>query len=172
MSTLQIQIVLSAVLVPIFFIGRRILNRLILSRANQSSFSHTRTANIKKIVSGLWLGVSLLSLGTIWNITIQGLAVYFASFFAVVGVAFFASWSVLSNVSAAIILFFSFPIRIGYRIRVQDGDNSIEGEIINISLFNIQIQKGRGETVFYPNNLAMQKPIIYLGVDGSTESKP
>ncbi|MGK7905816.1 MAG: mechanosensitive ion channel domain-containing protein [Synechococcus sp.] len=162
MNERQIQILLTVLLIVIFLIGRRMANRLISKRASNYSFSQARTNIIKNISSILWTLFLLLGLGIIWEITFQGLTIYFASFFTVVGIAFFASWSILSSITAATILFFSFPIRIGYRIRIQDGDNSIEGEIVNISLFNIQIQKDNAELVFYPNNLALQKAIVHL----------
>ena len=44
-------------------------------------------------------------LGIVWDISVKGLSVYFASVFAVVGVALFAQWSIISNVTASIILY-------------------------------------------------------------------
>jgi small-conductance mechanosensitive channel len=40
-----------------------------------------------------------------------------------------------------------------------DGDNSVEGEIIEITLFQIEIKDKEGDIYHYPNNLFMQKPI-------------
>ena len=74
--------------------------------------------------------------------------------------AFVAQWSLLSNITASIIIFFSYPARIGDTIRVVDGDNSVEGKIIDITLFQVLIETRKGETVNYPNNLIVQKPLI------------
>ena len=65
----------------------------------------------------------------------------------------------LSNITSAIILFFEYPIKEGNKIKIQDGENTIEGEVVGLSLFNIEIKNNK-ETIFYPNNLAIQKAII------------
>lgn len=103
--------------------------------------------------------VALMLVGITWDISFKGLSVYFLSFFTVAGVALFAAWSILSNITASILLFFYFPFRIGSKIRIIDGDNSIEGLVLDMTLFSIYIRTDDGMTVSYPNNLAIQKPI-------------
>lgn len=85
--------------------------------------------------------------------------VFASSVFAVVGVALFAQWSILSNATASVLIFFSFPARVGDCIKVIDGDNSVEGEIVEIALFNTQLKDYYNNTVIYPNNLLLQKPV-------------
>lgn len=82
--------------------------------------------------------------------------------FTIVGVAAFAQWSLLSNITAGIILFFSFPFKIGDHIKILDKDFPISGEIIDIKAFYILIKTDENETVTYPNNLLMQKGISVL----------
>jgi len=101
-------------------------------------------------------------LALIWSVSLSGLLVFASSIFAVIGVALFAQWSILSNLTSSIIIFFSFPSRIGDYIKILDGDNSIEGKIIEIELFHIRILDHDDNIVIYPNNLFMQKPIIKL----------
>jgi small-conductance mechanosensitive channel len=43
-----------------------------------------------------------------------------------------------------------------------DGDNSVEGVIIDITLFAMLIQLADENVVSYPNNLAIQKAIVNL----------
>ena len=74
----------------------------------------------------------------------------------------FAQWSILSNVTASIIIFFTFPARVGDKIRIVDGENSIEGTIQEISLFQIELKDSDSHTVLYPNNLLLQKPVVKL----------
>jgi small-conductance mechanosensitive channel len=79
--------------------------------------------------------------------------------FAVVGVAAFAQWSILSNVTAGIVLFFSYPFKIGDKIRIHDKDFPIEAEIEDIKAFYILLKSNEGELITFPNNLLMQKGI-------------
>jgi small-conductance mechanosensitive channel len=78
----------------------------------------------------------------------------------VAGVALFAQWSILSNITASVILFFSFPFKIGSKIEIMDDKNSVTGIVEDITFFVIQIRTTNGNMVSYPNNLAIQKGII------------
>lgn len=113
-----------------------------------------------KLVNVLMSCLSVTVLGAIWEISIQGLSLYFASILTVIGVALFATWSVLSNLTSSIFLFFFFPYRIGQKVRIIDSENSVEGIILDINLFYIKIEIEDGNIVAYPNNLAIQRPMI------------
>lgn len=104
--------------------------------------------------------IAVLGLCFIWGVDYRSLILFSSSVLAIMGVAFVAQWSLLSNITASIIIFFSYPARIGDTIRVVDGDNSIEGKIVDITLFQVLIETRHGETVNYPNNLIVQKPLI------------
>jgi small-conductance mechanosensitive channel len=98
----------------------------------------------------------------IFSIDYKGLLVFASSVFAVVGVALFAQWSILSNVTSSIIIFFSFPAKIGDKIKTLDGDNSITGTITKITLFQVELEDENGNQVIYPNNLLLQKPVVKI----------
>lgn len=88
-----------------------------------------------------------------------------SSAFAVIGIAFFAQWSILSNITASIVIFFGFPYRVGDRVKVTDADYDLSGTVEEISLFHVMIKTDSGNIVTYPNNLILQKPVIKLGPD-------
>ncbi len=111
--------------------------------------------------------MAMLLLTMIWSVSLSGILVFASSIFAVIGVALFAQWSILSNLTASIIIFFSYPTRVGDTIKIVDGDNSITGIITEISLFQVKILDNNGDTVLYPNNLFMQKPIINIKINKS-----
>jgi small-conductance mechanosensitive channel len=85
--------------------------------------------------------------------------VFLSSMFAVLGVALFAQWSILSNITASLIIFFGFPYRVGDHIQVVDKDADISGVIEEISLFHVLIKRG-DELISYPNSLILQKPVV------------
>jgi MscS family membrane protein len=104
----------------------------------------------------------IVTLSLVWQISMKGLTIYFASFFAIVGVALFANWSILSNITSSIILFFNYPFKIGSEIEILDHENTIVGTVVDITFFSIQILSKDGHVVSYPNNLAIQKPIKHI----------
>ncbi|MDW3210554.1 MAG: mechanosensitive ion channel family protein [Reichenbachiella sp.] len=159
---LIIQSSLSVGLLIVYSIAKFLTRRYTEKFATSRKFKKGRAADTAKIINSTFTVTCLILLGFIWNITFEGIAIYFASFFTVAGIALFASWSILSNITASAVLFFSFPHRIGTKIRIVDGDNTIEGTIIDMTLFSLQLEVEKKKTVFYPNNLALQKPIMEI----------
>jgi len=157
-----IELGLSVLLLLVFFITKRIIARLIKRHAQFNIENKARVKYVIKLANFGLIIMFMTLLALVWEISFKGLSIYFASFFTVVGVAFFASWSILSNVTAYAIIFFNFPFKIGSRIRIIDGDDSIEGKVDDITLFFLKIKLPTGEVITYPNNVAIQKPIMEL----------
>lgn len=95
----------------------------------------------------------------IWGVQTEDLFLTISSVVTVIGVAFFAQWSILSNITSGIILLFSFPFKIGDVIRIHDKDFPIEAEIEDIRAFHTLLRTTDGERITYPNNLMLQKGI-------------
>ena len=154
------QFILTLILIVLFIKGKSLTKNYVSKIATKYKYDEKRVALIKKVLIINWVIIFIVLFIFIWGLSsIKGFTVYFASFFALAGIGLFASWSVLSNITSAIILFFEYPIKEGNKIKIQDGDNTIEGEVVGLSLFNIEIKSDK-ETIFYPNNLAIQKAII------------
>ncbi|MBO3699925.1 mechanosensitive ion channel domain-containing protein [Roseivirga sp. E12] len=159
-STHVLSMLISLGIVILYLISRKVIKSLVKKHGTKHDFDKSRMLYISKITG---LGNSIVFgalLGFTWEISLSGLSFYFASIFTVVGVALFAHWSILSNLTASVILFFFFPYRIGSHIKIQDGDNSIEGLILDIKMFYIEIELEDGRIASYPNNLAIQKASI------------
>jgi len=157
---LFLQIGLTLILLISSFFILPIIHSLIAKYGRKQEIVEKRIAYIKKFFSfAVYLAV-LLSFSLIWGIDFRGALIFASSFFAVVGVAFFASWSILSNITAGIILFFSFPYQLGDKIKLLDGDNTVSGMLVDITMFNLQIEDGSGNIATIPNNLVVQKTMI------------
>ncbi len=117
---------------------------------------------IKRIIRTLINVAFVVVLGIIWEVSLKGLSIYIASFLTIVGVGLFATWSIVSNITASVILFFFFPFKEGSKVKIIDGDNSVEGTVLGLSIFSLRIKLDDDREVYYPNNLAIQKGIIYL----------
>ena len=154
------QIIFTLMLIALFIKGKSLTKNYVSKIAEKYKYDEKRVSLIKKVLVINWVIIFIVLFILIWGISsVKGITIYFASFFALAGIGLFASWSVLSNITSAIILFFEYPIKEGNRIKIQDGENTIEGEVVGLSLFNIEIKNNK-ETIFYPNNLAIQKAII------------
>lgn len=157
-----IQLLITIVLILSYLISGAVMRKVIKRHAATHSIDRSRVLYTRKLTDRSLAFFMFILIALVWEVSFQGLSIYFASILTVVGVAFFAHWSLLSNVTASLILFFSMPYRIGSKIKVLDGDNSVEGIIVNISLFYIQIENDSKEVFSYPNNLILQKPVKRL----------
>ena len=71
----------------------------------------------------------------------------------------FAQWSLLSNITSGIIIFFNHSVRLDDTIVIIDKDYEVEGRISDIGLFFIKLKTTQGEEVTLPNNVFLQKMI-------------
>ena len=127
-----------------------------------SDLNKSRTKLIIKYTSVGITVIGFVALLIIWGVKLKDLSLVLSSFFAVLGVALFATWSILSNVTAGIILFFSFPFKIGDKIKIQDDDFPLDAVITDVRAFYIELKTDEGYLVTYPNNLFLQKGVALI----------
>ena len=152
------------------YLGLKILKKFFHQKGESKNVSQKRIYYILKTVQIIFIIIALVILGMIWSVSFSGMLLFASSAFAVIGVALFAQWSILSNITSSIIVFFTFPTRVGDIIKIVDGDNSVIGKIHEISLFHIELHDKDGHKILYPNNLFTQKPIFKL--KDYTDPKP
>ena len=155
------QIAASFLLILFYFIARIIILRMVKSHARKNEIELSRELYIKKISSYLLFILLFVLIAGLWEISFKGLSLGFASAFTVIGVALFAHWSILSNLTSSIILYFFFPYKIGGKISIIEGNTTISGTILDITLFYIKIRTDEKKEISIPNNLAFQKIIEY-----------
>lgn len=159
----------SVIAIVAFLVLRVISRSLIRKQEKKHGLDRARSIYANKFFDITWLAFLLLAFGFIWNVSFKGI---FASFFAVAGVALFASWSMLSNITASVLLFFNFPFKIGSKIKIMDKDDSVTGIVKDITFFAIQIEIESGDLVSYPNNVAIQKAIVQFKETPVRRRKP
>lgn len=155
-------IILTLILLLITFVTIRFANFFIKKMGEKKEVVTKRIYYVTKFAHFVIYFIALIALAIVWNVEFGGISILASSIFAVIGVALFAQWSILSNLTSSIIIFFTFPARVGDTIKIMDGDNSIQGEIIEISLFHIEILDEKNNKILYPNNLFIQKPIMNI----------
>ncbi len=158
--TIQVGLTITALL--LYAVLRSSFAKLVAKRALLGAFDQTRANFVKRLIKLGAFVLFIVALVLIWEVSLEGLSVYIASFLTIVGVGLFATWSIVSNITASVILFFFFPFKIGSRVKINDGDNSASGEVVGLSLFSITIKQEDGNIIYYPNNLAIQKSIVDL----------
>jgi small-conductance mechanosensitive channel len=153
------QLISTGVLFLIISIFRFIIVKLVKKYAIRSEAVENRKNLIIKYISVFFTTLFFVSLIIIWGVQKEDLFLTISSVLTVVGVALFAQWSILSNITSGFIVLFSFPFKIGDTIKIHDKDFPIEGEIISIHTFYTFLKTVEGELVTYPNSLLLQKGI-------------
>jgi len=156
------EIIATGILFIIVVLSRLIVSKLVRSFAKRSQTIEHRTRLVLKYIHLLMNILAALALIIIWGVQTKDIIIALSSITTVVGVAMFAQWSILSNITSGIILFFSFPYKIGDLIFIHDKDFPIEGEIDDIGAFHVYLKTKEGEMIVYPNNLMLQKGISIL----------
>jgi small-conductance mechanosensitive channel len=155
------KIIESIVVVIIFLVIRIIINQLINKTIVDKIIQKSRIQLIKKAVNSINLLICFIIILIIWGVKQSELAVFVGSILTIVGVAFFAQWSLLSNVTSSIILFFGHSVKVGDAISIMETkDYEIRGEISNIGLFFTRIKLNDTEDeITLPNNIFIQKTV-------------
>ena len=165
LNQLQSELGSSAILLLVFIIIRSILKISIKKIGRTSGINDARIGLISRYTTFTLLLIFLLFLAYILGAELENLAVIFSSVFAVIGVGLFAIWSILSNITSGIIMFFSFPYKVGDKIKIHDKDAPIEAIIEDIRAFQLHLRQDNGDLVTYPNNLILQKAVTLVQKD-------
>lgn len=127
---------------------------------DDSGFKSEQVAKAYHMVRLVTATVTIAIILLFWGIDFSGLLIFSTSMITLLGVALFASWSILSNITSFFIMLFHTSFRRGNFIRIIDADNYIEGYISELGLLNTKLTTSKNELVIYPNNLLLARPIF------------
>jgi len=158
------QIISTIIILVVFIVLNFIITKLTKRYAKSSHLSEHRTNLISKYIDVVMFVLFCLSIIAVWGIESRNFFSFIGGTLTVIGVAFFAQWSILSNITSGIIMFFTFPFRIGDVIRVHDKDFPIEAQIEDIKAFHTILRTRNGEIITYPNSLLLQKGVSIVPI--------
>ncbi len=156
------EIITTVLLILAVILIRALITTVIKKFSKRNDVNENRAILINKYIN---IVITILTIGAItiiWGVKTEDLYIAFTTVITLIGVAFFAQWSILSNITAGIILFFSFPFKIGDTIRIHDKDFPLEAEIDDIKTFHTILRTRDGEIITYPNNLLLQKGVSVI----------
>lgn len=159
MDTFELQILETSVTLVVYVIAFLVTKNIINTSLKKTQIERTRRKIIIKSIN-LFISIGVvIILASIWGLEQNEIAVFASTILTALGIAFFAQWSLLSNITSSIILFFNHPLKLGDTIKVMDSDYPFEGEITELGYFFIHLKTNGGETITVPNSLILQKSI-------------
>lgn len=162
MELYKTQLIETAIVIVCYFIARYITKIFVNESLKQRHLQRGRRKMIVKAIHLLSFLTATVMLTAIWGLNQNEIAVFVGTILTAVGIAFFAQWSLLSNITSGLLLFFNHPIKIGDKIKVLDKDYPFEGEVIDLTYFFIQIRSNDGEITTIPNSLLFQKSVSVI----------
>lgn len=156
--THQEQIVETAICLFAFLLMRRYGHHIVLNAVVRSSFKAKEEKEVLRLLNLLAAVVFAIVITAVWGVKQNEILIFATSVFTVLGVAFFAEMSVLSNVTACLVLFFQHPVKIGDTLRVEDGDVLYEGVLVDITYFFVFLRTVEERTVTLPNATLLKAP--------------
>ncbi|TXE14940.1 mechanosensitive ion channel [Seonamhaeicola algicola] len=163
------ELIASGILLASLLVVRFIANFTITKVAEKNSINLARIRLMRRYVTVTLLLIALLIEAFILGAEFKDLALVFTSVFTILGIALFAIWSILSNVTSGIIMFFNFPYKVGDKIEIHDKDFPVTAIIEDIRSFQLHLRLENGDLVTYPNNLMLQKAVTLVQKDAIEE---
>lgn len=159
------QVLETLVCVTIFLAVRYGIRYAVRATILRSTFKALEKKEVIRIVDLLLLLVTAVVLVAIWGVKQSEILVFATSVITVLGVAFFAEMSILSNITAFLVIFFQHPVKIGDHIKVRDAEHDLEGELVDITYFFTHIRTSAGSTVTLPNAVFLKNAFTITASD-------
>jgi small-conductance mechanosensitive channel len=170
MEPYKIQIIESTIVLFIYVIARFTLRYFVKLKILNSYFKNTEKRDVLKLINLILIAVLVVILVVVWSAKQENILVIASSLLTVLGVALFAEMSILSNITACLILFFQHPIKVGDTIAVTHEGKDIEGELIDITYFFVFIKTLNKGTLTIPNALLLKSSFLIIEKDSNTET--
>lgn len=145
-----------------FYFASKLLNRVVHDISLRRALGDLRVLYITRLMNIGMVFCCIVVMCLILGLGYSEISVFLSSIFAVVGIALFAQWSILSNVTASMIIFFGFPYRVNDRIKILDKDDDMSGVIVEITMFHVILRREDGNLITYPNTLILQKAVLKI----------
>ncbi|GAA4807148.1 mechanosensitive ion channel domain-containing protein [Litoribaculum gwangyangense] len=165
LSNYQNELIASGIILFSLLIIRYITHFTVTKLARKNDINDARIRLIRRYITVTLFLIALLFEAFIFGTEFHELTVIFSSVFAIIGIGLFAVWSILSNITSGIIMFFNFPYKVGDKIEIHDKDFPITAIIEDIRAFQLHLRLENGDLVTYPNNLMLQKAVTLIKKD-------
>lgn len=159
MKTLDVQIIETVIVVFAYIVSYFITKITINNFLKNTQLQRGRRKIMIKAFNLIFLLAAVLLIGAIWGSKQNQIALFASTLLTALGIAFFAQWSLLSNITSSIILFFNHPLKIGDTIEILDKEYSFEGKITDLTYFFLHLKLKNGKIITIPNSLLLQKSV-------------
>ena len=169
MEAYKIQIIESIIALLIFLISKFTLRYFVKLKILKSFFKNSEKKDVLKLINLILAVIFVIIIVAIWSVKQENILIVASSLLTVLGVSLFAEMSILSNITACLILFFQHPIKVGDTVAITHEGKDIEGELIGITYFFAFIKTPNSGTLTIPNALFLKSSFRILEKSSKSE---
>lgn len=146
---------LAAVTIVLALIVDRLITAATLAMERGNVLPASTSGFLQRIARGLLFVLVGLGLAVIAEWDVTGVWTLLSTLLAMVAIGFVAVWSILSNVTATLVILIWRPFNVGEWVTLKPED--IAGEVIDINFIYTLLKDEEGQIIAVPNNLFAQK---------------
>jgi small-conductance mechanosensitive channel len=162
MKAINIQIIETLILIGCYIILYYIFKTVINNFLKKTQLERSRRKMAIRSVQ-LFSTITLIILLTgVWGFKQNEIALFASTILTALGIAFFAQWSILSNITSSILIFFNHPVKLGDYVKVLHKDYNFEGEVIEMNYFFVHLKTKDNEIITIPNSHFFEKSFTII----------
>lgn len=141
-------LIVIGIYITLYFIFRTVINNFL----KKTRLERGRRKMAIRAVQLFTTVAAIIFLTGIWGFKQNEIALFASTILTALGIAFFAQWSLLSNITSSILIFFNHPVKIGNKIKVFHKDYHYEGEVTDLNYFFVHLKTSDNEIITIPNS--------------------
>jgi small-conductance mechanosensitive channel len=141
-------LVILGVYILVYFISKTIINNF-LKKTRLEKGRRKMAIRAVQLFSSI---IAIILITGIWGFKQSEIAFFASSILTALGIAFFAQWSLLSNITSSILIFFNHPVKIGDYVKVLHKDYHFEGEVMELNYFFVHLKTKENAIITIPNS--------------------
>jgi small-conductance mechanosensitive channel len=157
MQAFNIQLIETAIILVCYIILYFIFKIAINNFLKKTPLERSRRKMAIRAVQ-LFTTITAITLITgVWGFKQNEIALFASTILTALGIAFFAQWSLLANITSSILIFFNHPVKLGDYVKVLHKDYHYEGEVTEMDYFFVHIKTIDNEIITIPNSHFFEK---------------
>ncbi len=148
----KIQVVETLIIVGLYIISYFIFKLVVNNFLKKTKLERGRRKMAIRSIQLFTTITAIIFLTGVWGFKQNEIALFASTILTALGIAFFAQWSLLSNITSSILIFFNHPLKIGVTIKVLHKDYHYEGEVTDLNYFFVSLKTKDNEIITVPNS--------------------
>jgi len=159
MKLFNIQIIETLIILGCYIILYFIFKTTINNFLKKTRLERSRRKMAIRAVQLFSTTALVILLTGVWGFEQNEILLFASTILTALGIAFFAQWSLLSNITSSILIFFNHPEKLGDYIKLLSKDYQYEGEVTEMNYFFVHIKTNDNRIITIPNSHFFEKSL-------------